>query len=80
MKTKIILIVLTASILTACTSTKLFKASDDIRCETSWSAFCASRGHDRDDNSSSVINEYLDTWCGSVEEEKALIKAGVGAE
>lgn len=80
MKTKIILIVLTASILTACTSTNLFKASDDIRCETSWSAFCATRGHDRNDTASAIVDEYLDTWCGSVEEEKALIKAGVEAE
>lgn len=38
----------------------------------SWNAFCAARGHDLADRSTETVNEYLDTWCGSVEEETAL--------
>lgn len=30
-----------------------------------------------DDNTYQTTNEYLDTWCGSVDEENAFIKAGV---
>lgn len=45
--------------------------------EFSWTAFCAARGHNLNDNSSETTNEYLDTWCGSVEEEEAFINAGV---
>lgn len=29
------------------------------------------------DQTYTAINEYLDTWCGSVEEEEAFISAGV---
>lgn len=45
--------------------------------EVSWTAFCAARGHNLNDNSSETTNEYLDTWCGLVEEEEAFINAGV---
>lgn len=42
----------------------------------SWNAFCAARGHEPGDNSPAVLDEYLDTWRGTAEEEKALLKAG----
>lgn len=77
MKKYIILIALSVAALTACTSTKLASVSDNERGEISWNAFCDARGYDRADNTYSAVNEYLDTWCGSVDEEAALIEAGV---
>lgn len=47
------------------------------RAEISWSAFCAARGYAIDDNTYQATNEYLDTWCGSTEEEAALRAAGI---
>lgn len=44
---------------------------------TSWDAFCDARGYDRDTNSDFAVNEYLDTWRGSVDEDEALARAGV---
>ena len=77
MKKYIILIALSVVAMTACTSTKLASVSDNERGEISWNAFCDARGYDRNDNTYLTMNEYLDTWCGSVEEENAFIKAGV---
>ena len=77
MKKYIILIALSVAALTACTSTKLASVSDNERGEISWNAFCDARGYDRTDNTYTAVNEYLDTWCGSVDEEAALIEAGV---
>lgn len=77
MKKYIITLALATAMLTGCTSTKLAAVSDDERGEISWNAFCDARGYDRADNTYSAVNEYLDTWCGSVEEETALIDAGV---
>ncbi|WP_288880477.1 hypothetical protein [uncultured Bacteroides sp.] len=64
-----------AALLTGCKSNKV--ALEQLRADVSWSAFCAARGYDINDNTYPVINEYLDTWCGSVDEEAALIEAGV---
>ena len=61
--------------LTGCTSQQA--ALDEQRAEISWSAFCAARGYALDDNTYQATNEYLDTWCGSVDEEEAFIAAGV---
>ena len=77
MKKYIILIALLAAVLTGCNSSKLASVSDNERGEISWNAFCDARGYDRNDNTYTAVNEYLDTWCGSVEEENAFIKAGV---
>ena len=77
MKKYIITLALATAMLTGCTSTKLAAVSDDERGEISWNAFCDARGYDRADNTYTAVNEYLDTWCGSVEEETALIEAGV---
>lgn len=71
------IIAIATALLTGCTSTKLASVSENERAEISWNAFCDARGYDRADNTYTAINEYLDTWCGSVEEEAAFIAAGV---
>ncbi|ROS79767.1 hypothetical protein EEL34_15330 [Muribaculaceae bacterium Isolate-039 (Harlan)] len=75
MKKYIITLALATALLTGCSSNKV--ALDNLRGEISWNAFCDARGYDRADNTYSAVNEYLDTWCGSVDEEAALIEAGV---
>ena len=40
--------------------------------EISWNEFCKARGYDIHDQSDEIINEYLDTWVGTVEEEHAF--------
>lgn len=40
--------------------------------EISWIEFCKARGYDVHDESDEIINEFLDTWVGSVEEERAF--------
>lgn len=75
MKKYIITLALATALLTGCTSNKV--ALENLRGEISWNAFCDARGYDRTDNTYSAVNECLDTWCGSVDEEAALIEAGV---
>lgn len=75
MKKYIITLALATALLTGCSSNKV--ALDNLRGEISWNAFCDARGYDRTDNTYTAVNEYLDTWCGSVDEEAALIEAGV---
>lgn len=75
MKKYIITLALATALLTGCSSNKV--ALDNLRGEISWNAFCDARGYDRADNTYSAVNEYLDTWCGSVDEGAALIEAGV---
>lgn len=65
------------ALMSSCTSTKLDAVSNDERGEISWIAFCDARGYDYNDNTHLTVNEYLDTWCGSVEEEEAFVKLGV---
>jgi len=77
MKKATFILTLAAALLTGCTSSKLASISDDVRGEISWNAFCDAHRYDRYDNTYTTVNEYLDAWCGSVEEEKAFIKAGV---
>lgn len=40
--------------------------------EISWIEFCKARGYDVRDERDEIINEFLDTWVGSVEEEQAF--------
>lgn len=75
MKKVTITLALVAALLTGCTSNKV--ALEQLRANVSWLAFCAARGYDINDNTYQATNEYLDTWCGSVDEEEAFIKAGV---
>lgn len=75
MKKYIITLALATAMLTGCKTNKV--ALDNLRAEISWSSFCAARGYDLNDNTYQATNEYLDTWCGSVDEEAAFIEAGV---
>lgn len=75
MKKYILILSLATVLLTGCKTNKV--ALDNLRAEISWNAFCDARGYDRNDNTYQATNEYLDTWCGSVDEEAAFIKAGV---
>lgn len=71
-------IILTLAIIAALTGCKSQQAAlDELRADVSWSSFCAARGYDINDNTYPAINEYLDTWCGSEEEERAFVNAGV---
>lgn len=72
---KIILIITIVTALTSCKSNQV--ALDESRAEISWSAFCTAHGYAHNDNTYQATNEYLDTWCGSVDEEAAFIAAGV---
>lgn len=74
-KATIIIAVMAAALLTGCKSSQA--SLDSLRAEISWSSFCAARGYDLNDNTYQATNEYLDTWCGSVDEEAAFIEAGV---
>ena len=75
MKKVTIALALVALLLTGCKSSQV--SLDSLRAEISWSSFCAARGYDLNDNTYPAINEYLDTWCGSIDEEAAFIEAGV---
>lgn len=75
MKKATIIFAFMAVLLTGCKSTQA--SLDSLRAEISWSSFCAARGYDINDNTYQATNEYLDTWCGSVDEEAAFIEAGV---
>lgn len=64
-----------AILLSGCKTTKV--VTDEQRNYISWIAFCATRGYDVNQTDYATTNEYLDSWCGSAEEEEAFIKAGV---
>lgn len=72
----IILSILAASLLCGCSSARRIDL-DLVRSELSWASFCATRGYDIEDCTHEAFNEYLDGWCGSVEEEAVFIKAGL---
>ena len=60
------------------TNTDSAQASHRQTCEIllsdslSWEIFCQARGYDPHTKDEEIINEFLDTWVGSVEEEKAF--------
>ncbi len=71
---KTIFIAIFAAAFTSCTS---FKQLSDADIDSiSWSAFCKDFGYNElsDRNNEQAVNEYLDCWCGSVAEERALAK------
>lgn len=74
MKRTIIILVLLAVLLVACKVSR--ESVERARSEASWTAFCAARGYDINDNTFQANNEYLDTWCGSAQEDSALVAAG----
>lgn len=63
-------------LLSSCITTTPSLEGPDVA-TASWNAFCASRGYNPDNRSFSYFNEYLDTWCGSTEEEAALARLGI---
>lgn len=72
----IILSILAASVLCGCSSAKKIDL-DLLRSELSWASFCATYGYPLDCITHEAVNQYLDTWRGSVPEEEAFIKAGL---
>lgn len=58
-------------LLGACAATSPNHTTGEVT-DPSWIAFCTCRNYDVATTDSEIINEYLDTWCGSVEEEQAL--------
>ena len=51
-------------------------ANDSRRAQTSWQAFCTAHGYDFNNDTDSILDQYLDTWHGSAAEENALREAG----
>lgn len=74
-KTVLILSIALVAAFTGCRSNET--ALQALRADVSWRAFCAARGYALDDNTYQATDEYLDTWCGSADEEAAFIAAGV---
>ena len=65
MKKYVILLALSAAVLTGCNSNKESLSAEEI----SWEAFCKARGYNSQAEDEKAVNEYLDTWVGSYEEE-----------
>ena len=40
--------------------------------EISWIEFCKARGHDIHDSSDETVEEFLNTWVGSAEEQRVF--------
>lgn len=59
------------------TTAKAAKYTDDEVDSISWSAFCRCRGYKLNDYSDKAINEYLDAWIGTVDEEESLDSIGI---
>ena len=62
--------------LAGCTSTKKDYTLSE-RAEISWEAFQKIRNHKCTKSHDELVNEYLDTWVGSVEEEKLFMEMGI---
>lgn len=45
---------------------------DSITASASWILFCNARGYDPSTEDPEAIDEYLDAWVGTTEEEKAF--------
>lgn len=73
----ILTLVISAAILAGCTSLRNTSDLEAARADLSWTAFCADRGHSLRDRSQETLDEYLDTWCGSADEEAAFLAAGL---
>ncbi|MCH5225037.1 MAG: hypothetical protein J1D77_03515 [Muribaculaceae bacterium] len=73
---KILLPLFVIFLLTSCTSSK-HEYSLEEREMISWEAFSKKHSSTRSLNHKEQINEFLDTWCGSVEEENAFLELGI---
>lgn len=72
---KILLIIALGILLSGCASKKEYTLTE--REEISWKAFQKIRNHKCTKSYDEQVNEYLDTWVGSVEEEKIFIAMGI---
>lgn len=74
MKTILLTIAFAAMALTSCQTATTANTSISTlgNIDLSWVKFCEARHYDVSSTDSEIINEYLDTWCGSVDEEQAL--------
>lgn len=75
MKKSTITIALVAILFTGCATTTPTVSDEEIN-RISWNSFCEARGYGIQDMTGEAYDEYLDTWCGSTEEEAALAKLG----
>lgn len=73
---KITLAISAILLLAGCTSTKQ-EIELPVRPEISWEVFQKIKGCKSTKTHEELVNEYLDTWCGSVEEEKAFMDLGI---
>lgn len=48
-----------------------------MRHDVSWKAYCASTGHAVNDTTGNSLDDFLDGWVGSTEEEEALLAHGI---
>jgi hypothetical protein len=72
---KLSIFAIAALAIVACSCTPSQSTSEEI----SWNAFCQQRGYALNDKSDTAVNDYLDTWRGSADEDAALEAAGVQA-
>ena len=73
---KTILPILALFLFVGCTSTKQGTQLPE-RPEISWEVFQKIKGYKSTKTHDELVNEYLDTWRGSVEEEKAFMDLGI---
>ena len=73
---KTIFPILALLLLAGCTSTKQ-EIELPVRPEISWEVFQKIKGSKSTKTHEELVNEYLDSWCGSVEEEKAFMDLGI---
>lgn len=73
---KTIIPILALVLLAGCSSSSQ-ETNIPERPELSWEIFMKVKGHKSTKNREELVNEYLDTWRGSIEEEKAFIDLGV---
>lgn len=52
-------------------------SESSFRERISWVAFCDAHGYDPQIKDPVIYNEYLDTWCGSADEEEILLLNGI---
>lgn len=74
MKKTVYILALVSILLSGCSAISndkiVIPSREDLH--PSWKAFCVSRNYDINTTDSEIIDEYLDAWMGSVEEEQAI--------
>lgn len=74
MKKTVFILALVSILLAGCKTISndnvVIPAREDV--SPSWRAFCTARNYEIATTDSEIIDEYLDTWVGSVDEEATL--------